>query len=87
MKRTAVINTVVELLGLAVDEPLRGFTDAVAGLLAAAQHAGTVRPDVGVAETMALLTSTTQGALRGGWSPELQRRTLDVLFAGLRPAG
>ncbi|GAA1893831.1 TetR/AcrR family transcriptional regulator [Asanoa iriomotensis] len=85
--QAAAKRAVVELLGLAVDEPLRGFTDAVAGLLAAGQRAGTVRAEVGTAETMALLTSITQGALHGGWSPDLQRRTLAIVFAGLRPTG
>ncbi|MEV4537665.1 helix-turn-helix domain-containing protein [Asanoa sp. NPDC049518] len=82
--RAAAKRTVIDLLPISVDDTLRGFTDAVANLLTSAQAAGTVRGDVGVAEVMALLTSTTQGAVRGGWSPELQRKTLDIVFAGLR---
>ncbi|HTF12377.1 MAG TPA: helix-turn-helix domain-containing protein [Asanoa sp.] len=81
----AAKRAVVELLAISVDDSLRGFTSAVAGLLASAQAAGTVRADVGVAETMALLTSTTQGALHGGWDPDLQQRTLGIVFAGFRP--
>jgi AcrR family transcriptional regulator len=87
--QAAAKRAVVELLGagVSVDDSLRSFTDSVAGLLAAGQRAGTVRTDVGAAETMALLTAATLGALRGGWSPALQHRTLNVVFAGLRPPG
>jgi AcrR family transcriptional regulator len=80
----AAKRAVVELLGFSVGS-LDGFTDAVARLLASAQAAGTVRADVDVAATMALLTSTVQGALHGGWKPDLQQRTLDIVFAGFRP--
>jgi hypothetical protein len=55
------------------------------GLLRRAQQAGTVREDVRAAEVMALLTSTCQGALLAGWDTDLQRRTLAVIFDGLRP--
>jgi hypothetical protein len=33
----------------------------------------------------ALLTSACQGALQGGWDSDLQRRTLGIIFDGLRP--
>jgi AcrR family transcriptional regulator len=80
----AAKQAVVELLGFSVDS-LDGFTDAVGRLLASAQAVGTVRADVAVPETMALLTSTVQGALHGGWDSDLQQRTLDIVFAGFRP--
>lgn len=35
---------------------------------------------------MALLTSTCQGALLAGWDADLQRRTLAIIFDGLRPS-
>jgi hypothetical protein len=35
---------------------------------------------------MALLVAVCQGALRGGWPPALQRRTLSIVFDGLRAA-
>ena len=54
-------------------------------LLALAQHAGTVRDDIQITEVMALLTSTCQGALQAGWDSDLQRRTLAVIFDGIRP--
>jgi AcrR family transcriptional regulator len=88
--QAAAKGAVVELLAQSgstvdVDQSLRGFTQAVADLLGKAQQAGTVRSDIGLPETMALLTSTTQGALHGGWDRDLQERTLRIVFAGLRP--
>jgi hypothetical protein len=35
---------------------------------------------------MALITSSCQGALHGGWDKGLQHRALAVIFDGLRPA-
>ncbi len=57
----------------------------IEGLLARAQQAGAVRQDVRADEVLALLASTCQGALAGGWTADLQRRTLTIIFAGLRP--
>ncbi|MEU7003321.1 hypothetical protein [Nonomuraea sp. NPDC046570] len=36
-------------------------------------------------EVIALLTATCQAALHAGWDPDLQRRTLAIVFEGLRP--
>jgi AcrR family transcriptional regulator len=58
---------------------------SVARLLHHGQAAGTVGAHVRLPEVMALLTSVCQGALAGGWSAALQKRTLAVVFAGLRP--
>jgi hypothetical protein len=44
-----------------------------------------VREDVRLDEVLALLTATAQGALRGGWSPDLRDRVLARVFAGLVP--
>ena len=90
VRQAAARRTVVELLArsgaeISVDESLRGFTYAVTGLLSRAQQAGAISADVGGEEAMALLVSTTRGALHGGWSADLQRRVLDIVFAGLRP--
>jgi AcrR family transcriptional regulator len=81
--------TVVDLLadtGLEIEigEPVQRFRGAVGELLIAAQRAGTVREDVRLDEVMALLTATSQGAVRAGWNPDLRQRTLEVVFAGLR---
>ncbi|GAA2647357.1 TetR/AcrR family transcriptional regulator [Paractinoplanes durhamensis] len=82
----AAKRSVIDLLpGLEVAEPIARFHAVVAGLLARAQQAGEVRPEIGADEVMALLVAVCQGALRGGWSPPLQRDTLAIVFAGLRP--
>lgn len=81
---------VVELLAAAgLDVPLAvpaaGFQAELEQLLARAQQVGTARPDVQIAEVLALLLSTCQGAIAGGWSQPLRRRVLRVIFDGLRP--
>jgi AcrR family transcriptional regulator len=64
---------------------LRPLRPSVEALLDGARRAGAVRDDVRADEVMALLAATGQGALTGGWDRELQRRTLAVVLAGLRP--
>ncbi|MEV4625239.1 helix-turn-helix domain-containing protein [Micromonospora sp. NPDC049523] len=88
---SAAKRTVVQLLadaGVGVDlgDSVRALQEAVGALLARAQRADVVRADVRLDEVMALLVSTCQGALHAGWDADLQRRTLAVVFAGLRPA-
>jgi AcrR family transcriptional regulator len=82
--------TVVELLsengvGLTMADAVRPLAREVETLLAHAQDAGAVRPDVRGAEVMALLAATCQGALQGGWDQDLRERTLAIVFTGLRP--
>jgi AcrR family transcriptional regulator len=72
--------TVAELL----TGPTGSLQRAVEILLALAQAAGTVRPDVRVADVMALLGAASQGALRGGWDRRVRERTLAIIFDGLR---
>jgi hypothetical protein len=79
----------VELLAqggvqVGVADPVRTLRDAIGVLLERARSAGAVRADVQLDEVMALLTATAQGALHGSWSDDLRRRTLGVIFAGLR---
>ena len=83
--QAAAKRTVVDLAGVSVPAAVGRLSDAVAELLRQAQAAGTVRRDVHPPEVMALLTSVCQGALQGGWDPDLQERTLAVIFAGLHP--
>lgn len=64
--------------------PLATLAETVGVLLARAQQAGEVRPGVRLDEVMALLESTCQGALAGGWNADLRGRTLSIVFAGLR---
>lgn len=78
---------VVDLLaGDGVTVEVGGVIDSLAGdienLLVRAQESGQVRADVRLDEVLALLTAAAQGALR--WSSDLRRRTLAVIFAGLR---
>ena len=85
----AAQQAVVELLaqeGVEVGaDPVRALWEGIGVLLARAKESGTIRPEVRLDETMALLTATAQGALRGGWSEDLRRRTLDLIFSGMRP--
>ena len=80
---------VVDLLAatgvdLQVADAVQRLREKVAELLSRSQDAGTVRTDVRLDEVMALLTSACQGALRSGWDQDLQRRTLAIIFTGLR---
>lgn len=88
VEQAAAHRPVVEALAdagvqVGVGEPLRGLADAVGVLLTRAQRAGAVREGVRLDEVLALLTASAQGALHGGWSEDLRRRTLEVVFAGL----
>lgn len=90
VEQAAAKRSVVELLAeggvrVGVGDAVRGLSDALGVLLAGARDAGAVRPQVRLDEVLALLTATAQGALNGNWSEDLRRRTLDVVFAGLRP--
>lgn len=84
VEQAATRRTVVDALAVELAPPLQTFRDAVGQLLAGAQRARAVRPDVGLDEVMALLLAATQGAVSAGWPPDLQKRTLAVVFAGLR---
>ena len=46
-----------------------------------------MRPDLDVAEVIALLTSVTEGALAGGWDVPLRDQILRVITDGLRGPG
>jgi AcrR family transcriptional regulator len=88
--QAAAKKTVIDLLSrtgteIQVTRSAEGLRHGIAELLALAQHAGTVRDDIQIAEVMALLHSTCQGALLAGWDSALQRGTLTVIFDGLRP--
>ncbi|MFI5915533.1 TetR family transcriptional regulator [Dactylosporangium sp. NPDC051541] len=84
VERTAANRTVVELL--AVEVPLAGplgtLTAAAQRLLEQGQAAGELRSSLRIDAVMALLAGVTQTALTG--SPDLRRRTLDIVFSGLR---
>ena len=87
--QAAAKKTVIDLLakagtGIDVAGPVQGLQLEIAELLTLAKQAGAVREDVQVAEVMALLVSTCQGALQGRWDNDLQHRVLAVIFDGLR---
>lgn len=57
---------------------------AISTLLDRAQSAGTVRPDLELAEVLALLSGACMAAERHQWDPAFRDRTLSILFDGLR---
>ncbi len=81
----AAVHTVVTLLSVDVSGALETLTGAIATLLEQDQEHQRVRRDVRIDEVMALLTAASRGALAAAWPPDLQARTLAVIFAGLRP--
>lgn len=92
VEQAAAKKRVVDLLGetgveVSLPDAVRQLEQSVGRLLRHAQGAGAVRAQVRLPEVMALLTSVCQGALAAGWDADLQRRTLAVVFAGLRPDG
>jgi AcrR family transcriptional regulator len=86
VRESADKRTVIELLTTVdLDMQIRQLADGIGVLLSRAQAAGEIRDEVRVDEVIALLSATCQGALHGGWSADLQHRTLAVVFAGLTP--
>lgn len=90
VEQAAAKKSVVDLLAetgidLDVAKPVQSFRHAIGSLLDGAQRAGAVRDEIQLDEVMALLTATSQAALRAGWSETLQHRALAVIYAGLRP--
>jgi AcrR family transcriptional regulator len=89
--QAAAKKNVADLLAAAgtdvqVTAAVQTLQHGIGELLTLAQQADAVRQDVQAAEVMALITSTCQGALLGGWDSDLQQRALDIIFTGLRPA-
>jgi AcrR family transcriptional regulator len=85
VRRTAANRTVVGMLAVSLDEPIASLSGVVATLLARGQAAGAIKSAVRTEEVMALLVSACQGALHGGWDSDLRDRTVEIIFAGLRP--
>ncbi|WP_329492744.1 helix-turn-helix domain-containing protein [Kitasatospora herbaricolor] len=59
--------------------------ERLTGLLAGAQRAGAVRPDLGLPELIALLTGTTKAVEQLGADPAARERIFEVVLDGLRP--
>lgn len=90
VEQAAYEKTVVDLLArtgvdLRVADSVRLLREKLAELLKRSQESGTVRPDARLDEVIALLTVACEGALHSGWDPDLRRRTLAIVFDGLRP--
>jgi len=88
--QAAAKKSVVELLSrsgveIQAAQPLQALRDGIDNLLTSGQRSGAIREDTRIGEVMALLASTCQGAFQAGWDDDLQRRTLTVIFDGLRP--
>ncbi|HEU5030127.1 MAG TPA: helix-turn-helix domain-containing protein [Spirillospora sp.] len=87
---SANIGPVIGLLageGTAIEpgDQIMALADAFGALLEAAQRAGAVRADVRLDEVMALVAATGHGAVAGGWSDDLRRRTVTLVKDALRP--
>jgi AcrR family transcriptional regulator len=86
------VKAMTDLLAEAGIDPKSGMADvgrdmrhAVQVLLARAQHAGQVRPDLELPELMALLAATCLAAEHSQWDARLRTRTLAIVFDGMRP--
>jgi AcrR family transcriptional regulator len=60
---------------------------AIGRLLEGAQAAGAVRPDVTMADVLALAVGAARAAESAGWDRGIARRSLAVVFDGLRAPG
>ncbi|TNC23518.1 TetR/AcrR family transcriptional regulator [Amycolatopsis alkalitolerans] len=68
-----------------VDREVReGVLHSLGILLTRAQEAGAVRHDVGVREVIALMVGTSRAAEHLGEDAALRRRTVEIVFDGLR---
>jgi AcrR family transcriptional regulator len=83
-QQKAVIDLLAETgISLQVADSVQLLRAGIEDLLTRAQQAGAVRRDIRSDEVIALLGSTCQGALHGGWDHDLQQRTLTIIFNGL----
>ncbi|MFC9296434.1 TetR/AcrR family transcriptional regulator [Streptomyces sp. NPDC057011] len=65
--------------------PSMEIKDRLAELLTGAQQAGAVRPELGLAEFIALLAGVGRAVEELGADPEPRERIFEVVFDGLRP--
>ncbi|WP_444972032.1 SbtR family transcriptional regulator, partial [Streptomyces lunaelactis] len=66
-------------------EPTMEIQARLAELLAGAQQAGAVRPELGLPEFIALLAGTGRAMEQLGADPAPRERIFEVVFDGLRP--
>jgi AcrR family transcriptional regulator len=87
--QAATKKAVSEALGGQANEVHRrayigGFREAMSNLLARAQAAKVVRRDVGIEEVMAVIVAAFRAADHAGSDAGLRRRSVAVIFDGLR---
>ncbi len=70
--------------GIDVKETGRELLRSLGGLLARAQRAGAVRPDVGAPELVALLIGANRAAEHTGGDVAVRDRTIAIMIDGLR---
>ncbi|MEV6951116.1 helix-turn-helix domain-containing protein [Streptomyces sp. NPDC051183] len=68
-----------------LQKPTLEIQGRLAGLLAGAQRAGAVRPELGLPEFIALLAGTGRALEQLGADPAPRERIFEVVFDGLRP--
>jgi AcrR family transcriptional regulator len=87
--RTKAMTDLLARAGIDPKSGMAGIGDdmrhAVGVLLARAQQAGAVRPDLRMPELMAILTAVCMAAEHSQWDAPLRARTLAVVFDGMRP--
>lgn len=87
--RTKAIADLLARAGIDPKSGMAGIGDdmrhAVGALLARAQQAGAVRPDLRLPELMAILTAACLAAEHSQWDAQLRARTLAIMFDGMRP--
>ncbi|MFF4548406.1 TetR/AcrR family transcriptional regulator [Streptomyces sp. NPDC001435] len=66
-------------------ESSTAIQDQLGELLAGAQQAGVVRPELGLPELLALLAGTSKAMEQLPADPAARERIFEVVFAGLRP--
>ena len=86
--RTKAIADLLARAGIDPKSGMAGVGDdmrhAVGALLARAQQAGAVRPDLHMPELMAILTAACLAAEHSQWDAELRAKTLAIMFDGMR---
>jgi AcrR family transcriptional regulator len=86
--RTKAIADLLARAGIDPKSGMAGVGDdmrhAVGALLARAQQAGAVRPDLHMPELMAILTAACLAAEHSQWDAGLRAKTLAIMFDGMR---
>lgn len=68
-----------------VTQSAEGLRHGIAELPALTQHAGTARADIQIPRSWRCSPAPARARSKAGWDSDLHRRTLTVIFDGLRP--